>query len=348
MKQGFFPAFFISVIKEPLISVILPFYNAGRTLERALNSILNQTLQNYECILIDNNSTDDSSEIARDFAASDKRFKVIKETKQGVVFASNAGESLAGGSCICRMDADDWMFPFRLEKQLKVLENDRAFSAVCGQVEYVAHQEETAGFKRYVDWVNSLESYQDITMQRFIESPVVNPTAMWRKDVSLKHGMYRDGDFPEDYELWLRWLSVGVRIAKINQPLIKWYDSNERLTRTDPRYSTSAFYQLKSKYLAQWLEQNNSFHPRILVWGANRISRKRVRMLTKYNIEISAYIDISEKRQLDRDVIYYADIPPAGRAFILIYIAHANARKRIRAFLEDKGYREGYNCLFVS
>ena len=338
----------MSTTKEPHISVILPFYNAELTLERAVSSIINQTFQNFECILIDNNSIDKSIDIALEYAASDKRFKVIKEAKQGVVFASNRGESIARASYICRMDADDWMFPERLEKQLEFLEQNREYDVVCGQADYVAHKKGRQGFKRYVSWVNSLQSYQEISLQRFIESPVVNPTAMWKKDISQRYGAYRHGNFPEDYELWLRWLSHGVKIAKLNQPLIKWYDSETRLTRTDSRYSIRAFYRIKSEYLAQWLTRNNPGHPKIWIWGASRISRKRVEILRQYDIKIDAYIDISEKRQLDREVIHYSDIPAAGKIFILIYIAHTDIRRRIKDFLDDKGYREGHNYLFVS
>ena len=76
--------------------------------------------------------------------------------------------------------------------------------------------------------------------------PLVNPTTMWRKDVADKIGMYHDGEFPEDYEMWLRWLNVGVQMQKLNKRLLKWFDSDERLTRTDGIYSDSAFYKIKT------------------------------------------------------------------------------------------------------
>ena len=330
------------------VSVILPFYNSENTIQRALNSIQQQTYPDFECILVDNNSTDHSSHITKSCVKQDSRFRIIKEKRQGVVFASNAAELQAKGQYICRMDADDWMFPDRLQKQVQFLDKNAAYGAISGLVEYVSHQKKTEGFKRYVEWVNSVQSYQDILLQRFVESPVVNPSAMWRRSISMRYGMYKDGDFPEDYELWLRWLAKGIKISKLGQPLIKWYDSDNRLTRTDSRYSENAFYNIKTKYLAQWLSDNNPHHPQVVIWGASRLSRKRAKILEKHDIEISGYIDISTKRDLDRQVILFTDIKTDDKIFVLVYIAQIDARDEIKSFLENKGFREGENYIFVS
>ncbi len=183
---------------------------------------------------------------------------------------------------------------------------------------------------------------------RFIELPVVNPTAMWRKEVSEKYGMYRSGDFPEDYEMWLRWLGEGVKIKKLDKKVLKWYDSETRLTRTQSIYSDASFYRIKTKYLGDWLAENNPLHPRVAIWGASRISRRRARLLKQYGIEIDSYIDTKETRQLEAKVIYYKDIPSPTEIFILTYIKQMNARDEIQDFLGSKGFREGVNYLLVS
>jgi len=331
-----------------LVTIILPFYNAEKTLDRAISSIAEQTYQNFECILINNNSKDSGTKIAEDWQKKDSRFIVICEKEQGVVFASNAGSVIAKGKYICRMDADDWCFPDRLERQVRFLEENPDFGVVAGLVEYVGHHDNTQGFSRYVDLINSIQSYQQISNRRFIESPVVNPSAMWRREVADNLGMYRDGNFPEDYELWLRWLGAGIKMCKIPEYVLKWHDSDSRLTRTDRRYSDKAFYEIKTKYLAKWLKENNPYHPNVVVWGASRISRLRARPLEKYGIHISSYIDITGKRKLDREVINYKETPSAGKMFILTYIRQANARVEIQEFLEEKGYVEGENYLLVS
>lgn len=332
----------------PDVSVILPFYNADTTLSRAIESIASQSMRSFECILINNNSTDNSVEIAQNITVNDKRFILIHEENQGVMFASNTGSKRARGKFVARMDADDWSYPNRLKLQADFLDVNPDYGAVSGMVKHVSHSENTKGFARYVDWVNSVQTYNEILNSQFIESPIVNPSAMWRKEVAEEHGMYRSGDFPEDYEMWLRWLSEGVKIEKLNDTILDWYDSDTRITRTQSIYSDSAFYRIKTKYLAGWLKKNNPYHPRIAVWGASRISRRRARLLKQYGIEIECYIDIKRSRQLDEEVLYYNDIPAPDKMFILTYIKQMNARDEIQAFLHSRGYVEGINYLLVS
>lgn len=332
----------------PDISVILPFYNAGLTLERALISIKNQSFENYECILINNNSTDKSVEIASKHCDLDHRFILVHEPIQGVVHAHNRGMKVAKGRYIARMDADDWSFPDRLMKQFMFLENHRAYGAVAGKAAYVAHKAETEGFQRYVNWSNGILDYEDILLKQFIESPIINPTAMWRKEVSTQYGSYADGDFPEDYELWLRWLEKGVKIHKLPDHLIRWYDSEQRLTRVDDRYSDDSFFNIKTRYLANWLHNHNPFHPNVVVWGASKISRNRSKLLEGYEVIVTGFIDISRKRQLKQEIIYYKNISSPQEIFILVYLKEETMRSRTQEFIEGKGFIEGKNYLLVS
>ena len=335
-------------MNKPKVSIVLPFYNAESTLKRALDSITQQTYKNFECILIDNNSTDNSIQVAQTIVDIDTRFILIKEQKQGVIFASNAGSNIAQGEYVCRMDADDYSPPKRIGLQKSFLDQNENVGVVSGLVKYISHIKNTDGFARYVKWVNGLKTPQQIYNHRFVESPIINPSAMWRNSIAKKYGMYKNGDFPEDYEMWLRWLSKGVIMQKLPETVLHWYDSSSRLTRTHPIYSDLAFYNIKTQYLVNWLKKNNPFFPKVVIWGASRISRQRAKLLLKYDITIKNYIDIHKKRQLSTDVIYYKDIPNPGHLFILCYIKEEKARKQIQEFLEARDYRIGVDYLLVS
>ena len=298
--------------------------------------------------MVDNNSWDGSREIALQWASLDPRFKLVDEVRQGVMFASNRGCEEALGSYIARMDADDVARPCRLSLQAAFLDSNPDYGAVAGLVEHIGDPDTTGGFRRFVDWSNSLTTYEDILRRRFIEAPIVNPTAMWRRRTMEQHGLYRAGDFPEDYEMWLRWLDEGVKMAKVPEVVLDWHDSTGRLTRTHPIYSDRAFYEIKSHYLARWLEANNPFHPSVAVWGASRISRRRARILEALGIRIETFIDTKKSRQLDRTVVYYDDLPESGSMFILTYIRQMDNREKIQAFLEGRGYREARDYLLVS
>ncbi|HKL37588.1 MAG TPA: glycosyltransferase family 2 protein [Bacteroidales bacterium] len=330
------------------ISIIVPVYNAGSTLSKAVRSIQSQSFRDFECFVVDNASTDGSDKVARELISGDPRFHLLYEQNKGVVPAFLRGLEKARGIYVARMDADDFMYPQRLARQYEFLEKHCAFDAVGGLVKYRGTGTGQGGFRKYVEWNNTVVSYEQILNQRFVDAPVVNPTAMWRRSTGESLGTYRMGDFPEDYEMWLRWLEQGVKIGKVAEVVLDWWDSSGRLTRSDPAYSDQAFYRVKTLYLARWLERYNPFHPNVAVWGASRTYRQRSGMLEPYGIHITRYIDIRKERQLPKPVIYYEDLPEPGAIFVLVYVRQWHAKDQIVAFLYEKGYTEGVDYLLVS
>lgn len=335
----------MSSATKPKVSVILPFFNAELTLKTAAHSILNQTFGEFELLLVDNNSTDLSREIAQEITANDKRARLLSERKQGVAHAMNCGLAYARGEYLARMDADDIAFPDRLEKQYKFLQANAKIGLVGAEVKYLSHQRNTAGFKRFVQWVNSFHSTDEIEVRRFIEIPVVNPTILFRRELYEKYGGCLDGDFPEDYEMQLRYLSAGVKMAKLPEVLLEWHDYSTRLTRTDVRYSTEAFFKTKAVYFSKWSEQNNPFHPKIWVWGAGRKTRQRSKLLERAGLQIEGRIDIVESKQ---DSLFYKNLPQPGRMFIVSMVTNTGAGEKIRAFLTDRNYMEGKDFLLMA
>lgn len=325
----------------------MPVYNAEKTLRRAINSILEQTFNDFELIIVDNNSIDNSFKIATEMAINDSRINIVDEAKQGVVFASNKGMKFAKGKYIARSDADDVLHKTKLEKQYNFLEKNKDIGLVGTNVNYVGN-DNNKGFKTFVNFTNSITTYKDIFLTRFVELLIVNPTIMFRREVGEKYGLFRNGNFPEDYELFLRWLSKGVKFAKLPEKLLDWHDSDTRLTRTDEKYSANAFYEIKTPYLIEYLKENNPFFPKVVIWGAGKISVKHSDLLKKYGIEVEFYIDVKPKISSHRKIVLYNDIPEAGRHFVLSYIGNRGKREQIKDFLLSKKYKEGKDFLIVS
>lgn len=334
------------IIDQAKVSVILPYFNAEQTLERAVRSILNQTFTNFELILVNNSSTDDSANIAWLLAGEDKRIKLVSEHRKGVSYAANNGNRIAKGEYIARMDADDLWYSKKLEKQVELLDNDPKIGLVSCLVNHVSHNDNTQGLKKYVDWVNSIKTNDEIYLNRFIESPIINPTVLYRRELLDWYGGYIQGAFPEDYDLWLRWLDMGVKMEKVPEVLFNWYDSDNRLTRTDERYNTNAFYKIKAEHLSKWLLQND--HPYIWVWGAGRISRKRVSLLEEKGIYVEGFIDVKERKLENFDSINYLDFNWEVPSFILSYVPNWGARDKIREFMISKGKIEGVDFILVA
>ncbi len=328
------------------ISVVLPFFQANQTLERAAQSILQQTFTDFELLLVDNNSTDGSAEIARKLAQSDSRVKLLHEPQQGVVFAMNRGMADATGSTLARMDADDVSLPERLEKQYRFLLDHPEIGLVGCNVRHVSSIP-SEGLQRFVDWVNGFHSEEEIWLNRFVEIPLIQPGVLFRAELVKQHGAYRHGDFPEDYELFLRWLAGGVRFAQLHEVLHEWHDSEIRLTRTDERYSTEAFYKTKAHYFAQWFQKNQA-GKELWIWGAGRKARQRVRFLEEEGLEVSGYYDLKAHKTTEKRSLAFHDVPQPGTQFILSMVGRYGAREKISSFLESRQYRAGVDYLMMA
>lgn len=333
-------------MSNPLISVILPYYNAVHTLEAAAISILQQSFSQFELLLISNASTDHSPSIAAKLTKQDSRISCLEEPNKGVSHAFNFALSKAKGQFIARMDADDVSHPDRLLKQIDFLNKNKEVDIVATQVE-IPNIFQNQGFQEFVDWSNKLLKSEEIYLARFIEQPVVNPSILCRKYVFTQCGSYKHGNFPEDYDWFLRVMEKGIRIAKIPKKLLVWNDSTTRLSRTDERYSVEAFYRKKAFYLANWLK-NKKVNLPIAIWGMGKKSKKRAQLLENNGITISLFIDMFPTTKKEINYLYYKDLPVQGKYFIISYVGNRGARDEIKSFLLKRGYKEGIDFLLAA
>jgi glycosyltransferase involved in cell wall biosynthesis len=323
----------------------MPVYNAEASVFQTLESLRAQTFQPLEIIVVNDGSTDGTLKILQ----AQKDIHLINRPHRGIVPALNDGLAAAQGEYIARMDADDLCHPNRIGQQVAHLDKFPTLGMVGSRVEFGGDREQHKGYAGYVNWINTLIDPDEIALSRFIESPFAHPSMMFRRKLVEQFGNYRNGPFPEDYELWLRWMANGVKAGKVDQKLITWNDPPTRLSRTDERYSVDAFYRMKADYLFQWLEQHNPHHPEVVVWGAGRVTRKRAAILQNCGLKITQYIDL-KKRVLDcgTPVIHHEDIPSPESCFILPMVGNRGARSKIRAFLKERGFTEGRNCIFAA
>jgi glycosyltransferase involved in cell wall biosynthesis len=339
-------------MSRPLVSIVLPVRNAAASLGAALQSIQQQTLADWELNLIDDGSADESASIASAAAKRDSRIRLLRQPPRGVAEALQAGCCHARGELIARMDADDWMAPERLEKQARFLQNRPETALVSCRVAYGGDAQLAAGYAEHVAWINSLATPELISLRRFVESPVAHPSVMFRREMLERLGGYRSGDFPEDYELWLRWLDAGAQFARLPDELLVWNDSPTRLSRTDPRYRADAFYRVKCDYLARWLKRTLPPHRSVWLWGAGRITRLRFRALELHGVPLAGFIDIDPTkagRLWDgRPVVLPHDLPPREESFILAGVGSRGARELIAAQLREQGRIEGEDFLLAA
>jgi glycosyltransferase involved in cell wall biosynthesis len=297
---------------------------------------------------VNNACTDDSPAYAKYLSDADNRIKVIDEPKKGIVFALNSGLSRCSSDLIARMDSDDFSLPDRLMMQYEYMRQHQDIELCSCLVRHVPDSADTKGYDLYVDWINKIMTHEHINVSRFIESPLAHPSVVFRKSAIEKNGPYRQGNFPEDYEMWLRWLENGARMSKIDRFLLHWHDSPSRLSRSGSRYSQEAFYKVKMTYLDRWLRENNPYFPKIAVWGAGRYARKRAKYLIEKGHEVITYIDIDPKKAIRDDCTFYMDIAESGSVFIVNLAGKRGAGRSIRMHLEKYGYVEGKDYIMAA
>lgn len=197
----------------PLVTVLMPVFNAAPYIEEAVESILQQTCNDFEFLIIDDGSTDNSAELV---ATCDSRIRMVRnQANRGLVRTLNDGIAQARGKYIARMDADDISLPHRLARQVSFMEQFPEVG-VCG-----AWLEAFDGKTRTV-WSPPLE-HDDIRCTLLFESVIYHPTVMIRKELLDARGLHYATDFPhaEDYELWSR-MSSCCRLANLGEVLLRY------------------------------------------------------------------------------------------------------------------------------
>ncbi len=214
--------------RPPRISVVMPTYNAERYVARAIDSILAQTLADFEFIIVDDGSADRSLEIIRQYQRRDDRIRVLSRPNTGVVGAANDGLALARGELLARMDADDISYPQRFKRQVAFLDDHSDCVAVGAWVRRV----DCDGRPTNNDYLAPL-THAEIDARWHllgIGGGIAHPTAMLRTAVVRRIGGYRDFCPAEDIDLFLRMAEQG-ELANLPEILLDYRMHGESLSQ---------------------------------------------------------------------------------------------------------------------
>lgn len=198
----------------PFITVGLAFYNVEKTVASAVKSVLMQTYDNFECIIIDDGSTDRSFEVVQELAKADSRIQLVRgEKNMGVGPRLNQITDLARGEYIVRMDADDMMLPDRIERQMEVLLADKTLDLVDCAAYIINELGEPVGRRKSND-------ISDLTLRKVLKSRTVffHPTIIAKTSWFKKNRYNDDYKRGPDFELWCRTFG-NTRYSRIEEPL---------------------------------------------------------------------------------------------------------------------------------
>jgi hypothetical protein len=226
----------------PRISVVMPVLNGGSYLAAAVESILKQSFSDFELIVIDDGSTDQSASLLSSFARSDGRIRLIGQVNAGIVASLNRAIDLARGEFVARMDADDVSLPSRFELQLAFLETHPEVAVVGSAITLI---DEEGNAIRDVDYPLAPREVSEFLIQ--VGCALAHPAVMMRRaDVGAVGGYRGAYRHAEDYDLWLR-ISETRALANLPDRLLLY---RQHPLKASARFATEQVLATKVAQLA--------------------------------------------------------------------------------------------------
>ncbi|WP_180271139.1 glycosyltransferase family 2 protein [Fredinandcohnia onubensis] len=211
-------------MESPLVTVFIPVYNSEEYLEEALKSIINQTYQNLEILIVDDGSTDQSVSIIN--SINDSRIHVISnDGNKGIPYSRNVGLEHAKGKYMAIMDADDIALPNRIERQVQFMEKNKEIDAIGTFYELFGGRLTRTFKPKYI-------TSDEIKAQLLFFSQIGNPTAMIRLGTLKKHKITYNLSYfvAQDYDMWVQISKVG-NLHILPEVLLKYRTGHSNITK---------------------------------------------------------------------------------------------------------------------
>ncbi|MDX1366006.1 glycosyltransferase [Pseudomonas sp.] len=204
-------------VSSPVVSVLMPVFNGEKYLAKAMSSILSQTFRDFELLVLDDGSADDSLKILREFEVLDSRIRLTTRENRGLIATLNELVVQARGKYMARMDTDDIALPGRFARQLDFLEKNPSVVCVGGSFDIID------GAGRYLTTLKQPQLNAEIQKLMLVGHVAINhPTVMVRSATMRAVGGY-DARYEaaEDYDLWLRIGEIG-ELANLSEVVLKY------------------------------------------------------------------------------------------------------------------------------
>jgi len=263
------------------VSILMPVKNAGGYLKDCVDSILSQSLVDWELIAVDDHSDDGSLHVLEEYSQTDQRITVRPNTGHGIISALNVAYIHSTGRYITRMDADDIMIPDKLQLMSLQLRSSGPAHIVVGQVKYFSDEVLGDGYKRYATWLNALTKLSNNFNDIYKECTIPSPCWMVHRSDLDRAGAFNCDRYPEDYDLAFRFKKIGLKISPVQTVLHLWRDHPERTSRNHEHYADNRFFSLKVDH---FLDQDYMLDRDLILWGAGRKGKLIARQLKEKNV----------------------------------------------------------------
>jgi glycosyltransferase involved in cell wall biosynthesis len=333
-------------MQAPLISILIPFKNTASYLKECLDSILNQTYSNWELLIVDDGSDDESYTIVKMYAEKDNRIKLFKNQGKGIIEALRYAYQHSTGELITRMDSDDIMTP----NKLKVLSDSLTLKGknhiAIGQVHYFSKNGIGAGYKSYEEWLNKLIETGNNYSEIYKECVIPSPCWMLHREDLDKIGAFNSDTYPEDYDMTFRCYENDLKCIPCSTILHNWRDYSSRTSRTDEHYAENHFLDLKLHY---FLKLNHDSNRPLVIWGAGKKGKTVAKKLTEKVIPFYWICDNPKKIGKDiygKALLNFEYLNELNKPQSIITVANNEAQQEIKQYMASHNMESMHDYFF--
>ena len=312
----------------------MPVKNTAQFLEQCLDSIVNQTYQNWELLAVDDGSSDNSFSILEVYSNNDSRIKPFRNNGKGIIEALRLAYAKSSGELISRMDSDDMMTLDKISIMSSSLIDKGEDHLAVGLVQYFSEAELGEGFKNYEQWLNGLTINGSNFSEIYKECVIPSPCWMVYRTDFEKCDALRPNIYPEDYDLTFRFYINGLKPIPCNTILHHWRDYPTRTSRTDENYADNTFITIKAEY---FIKQEYDTSKNLVVWGAGRKGKALAKILIEKNIEFQWVCDNPKKigkHIYDKKMLAFSELENIENTQSIVTVANPDAKNEITAHLK--------------
>ena len=318
----------------------MPVKNAAPFLDETLLSIIAQSFQNWELIVVDDGSTDRSREIIQNYQRVDDRVHLYLNQEDGIIPALAMAFEHTSGSFITRMDADDRMPPKKLEQLLSICTRDRIIAT--GKVRYFSTKPISRGYQEYEEWMNGLIDRETHWKSIYRECVIASPNWMVHRSCFDRDIKFKDLVYPEDYDLVLKWYAKNYSIGTVASITHYWREHPQRTSRHSIHYQQEAFFKLKTNAFIQ-NELENHQKTQIIGKGLKAQFIKKAFSQKKIPFEQFLSKDLLSKISDHKSYLPIEALNPNHPTILAIWPKEKYRREAILEYLTQNGFVFGTN-----
>ncbi|MFA1737433.1 glycosyltransferase [Lysinibacillus fusiformis] len=327
------------------ISVLMTVYNGEKYVIDAIQSILNQTFQDFELIIVDDGSTDQTVNLIR--GISDERISLhTLPRNMGVGYANNYAVQFAVGKYLAKMDADDISYPERLATQFEFLEKNAQVGIVDSFVNFFTESKIVEKSQRYKDYkeiysshINKYYDYKTLQKELFWYCNIVHSAVMYRRELTKFFNYPLDMKICEDYSFFYRMNQKGIIFHKIPSFLLSVRLSENSITATKTEEMLKNVFKIKKNDISTFIRENEK---PIAIWGASNLGKLTCNYIrNNFNVQPIVFIDSNIKKEDGRQLQNINIVNPNEIEFheYKFFVASSYGKFQIAEQLEQKGLK---------